>query len=299
MVPQLQVLAGTDPDHLVPITNLVNTGKTYHIQSDAFEGDVLVYLKDFGMNDDISEPYFLSSERAGVTWSIQAQGRFLRSYTADDILFGNTFDDPISLPWGSGAVLALMKRKDPAIEHDLSASARPWALSPLFATASHLAVSKGETPAFPPLPSGVLKEDTSGMVIEGGGEDDDREAYDTAAKRRAYFRDAENRKKVVLDDQVTITFDFCHGHLSFTPTLALNLMGGVQKNLARLWDGRQVRFVCCERRPPPLKEGEDVWGRIFWCVAFEPAEKEGEEAEGEARGQASEQVDTTTSDDVD
>ena len=36
-------------------------------------------------------------------------GRFLVPHSADDILFGNTFDRPLKLPWGTGAVLKFMK----------------------------------------------------------------------------------------------------------------------------------------------------------------------------------------------
>ena len=36
-------------------------------------------------------------------------GRFLRPISADDILFGNTFDRPLRLPWGAGAALKFMK----------------------------------------------------------------------------------------------------------------------------------------------------------------------------------------------
>jgi hypothetical protein len=36
-------------------------------------------------------------------------GRFLKPYSADDILFGNTFDKPLKLPWGSSAALKFMK----------------------------------------------------------------------------------------------------------------------------------------------------------------------------------------------
>ena len=36
-------------------------------------------------------------------------GRFLVPHSADDILFGNTFDRPLKLPWGTGAVLRFMK----------------------------------------------------------------------------------------------------------------------------------------------------------------------------------------------
>jgi hypothetical protein len=72
-----------------------------------------------------------------------------------------------------------------------------------------------------------------------------------------------------LDVQDTITADFCYGYLSFHPALALKLPGGVTIDLQRHWDGQQVRFVCCERGPGPHGE---AWGRIFWCIAIEPAD---------------------------
>ena len=70
---------------------------------------------------------------------------------ADDVMFGNTFDRPLKLPWGSGAALKFMKCVfeispsmgrsglisdpssslcsfvDPTLEHALD-SATPWAL---------------------------------------------------------------------------------------------------------------------------------------------------------------------------
>jgi hypothetical protein len=36
-------------------------------------------------------------------------GRFLRPICADDVLFGNTFDRPLKLPWGSSAALKFMQ----------------------------------------------------------------------------------------------------------------------------------------------------------------------------------------------
>lgn len=69
--------------------------------------------------------YFARGDRQGITWSIQVQGkawlvpffvnlstavgRFLHRYSADDILFGNTFDRPLELPWGSSAALKFMQ----------------------------------------------------------------------------------------------------------------------------------------------------------------------------------------------
>ena len=44
-----------------------------------------------------------------LTDIIRALGRFLKNYLADDILFGNTFDRPLKLPWGTSAALRFMQ----------------------------------------------------------------------------------------------------------------------------------------------------------------------------------------------
>jgi len=36
-------------------------------------------------------------------------GRFLQANTADDIMFGNTFDKRLKLPWGAGVALKFMQ----------------------------------------------------------------------------------------------------------------------------------------------------------------------------------------------
>jgi Protein of unknown function (DUF1769) len=41
--------------------------------------------------------------------ALRLTGRFLRPISADDVLFGNTFDRPLKLPWGSGAALKFMQ----------------------------------------------------------------------------------------------------------------------------------------------------------------------------------------------
>lgn len=64
--------------------------------------------------------------------------------------------------------------------------------------------------------------------------------------------------------------DFCYGFINFTPTLSLQLPGGLSFDLMRYWDGQPVQFVCCERKKDEL-DG-NPWGRIFWCVAIEVEE---------------------------
>lgn len=53
--------------------------------------------------------FYHSLEAENVTVDPYRTGRFLEHHSSDDILFGNTFDRPLKLPWGSGAALKFMK----------------------------------------------------------------------------------------------------------------------------------------------------------------------------------------------
>jgi hypothetical protein len=119
---KLRVLAGPNANELTPISDLVNTSKAHHIKSDRFDGLVCVHVKGFvGADGEMKESAYFNNgngnsaaagggNRKGVTWSIQVTGRFLvDGLTSDDVLFGNTFDRPLKLPWGSGAALKFMK----------------------------------------------------------------------------------------------------------------------------------------------------------------------------------------------
>ena len=71
-MPRLRVLAGPSLDELVPIH--ANSGKPVRVSSDAFEGQVAVYIKGFADEEGrvTDSEYF--KKRSGVTWSIQMQG---------------------------------------------------------------------------------------------------------------------------------------------------------------------------------------------------------------------------------
>lgn len=131
-MPKLRVLAGPNANDLTPISHLVNTYQTHRILSDRFDGEVCVHVKGFVGEDGqpLDSPYFSGGkdkatngndkgkgkgERKGVTWSIQVKGRFPKEISSDDVLFGNTFDRPLKLPWGSSAALKFMKFVFPII----------------------------------------------------------------------------------------------------------------------------------------------------------------------------------------
>lgn len=126
-------------DKLVCITDKVNSGKAHDISSEFFEGKVAINIKGFTnpSGEELSAEYFDREDRKGITWSIQVQGRFLQPTSADDVMFGNTFDKRLKLPWGAGVALKFMKFVDPTLEHDLMSETKPWALSPLIATMPH------------------------------------------------------------------------------------------------------------------------------------------------------------------
>jgi hypothetical protein len=74
-MPRLSVVAGPSLDALVPIS--VNSGIPHNIVSDAFEGQILAYVKGF-TDDELQNEYFQREERRGITWSIQTQGNVIR-----------------------------------------------------------------------------------------------------------------------------------------------------------------------------------------------------------------------------
>ena len=73
-MPRLRVLAGPSMDNLKEIP--ANTGQGVDVSSDAFEGQVAVYIKDFAdpSGKVQNSAYFDLEARKDVTWSIQVQG---------------------------------------------------------------------------------------------------------------------------------------------------------------------------------------------------------------------------------
>ena len=73
-MPRLRVLAGPSPDSLRHIC--ANTNKPHAINSELFEGLVVVHVKGFPdeQGNVLESEYFDREDRQGVTWSIQVQG---------------------------------------------------------------------------------------------------------------------------------------------------------------------------------------------------------------------------------
>ncbi|KAL5499194.1 hypothetical protein ACEPAH_1712 [Sanghuangporus vaninii] len=272
-MPRLRVLAGPSPNSLRPIC--ANTNKPHAINSEVFEGLVVVHIKGFPdeQGNVLESEYFDRPDRQGVTWSIQVQGRFLQPYSADDILFGNTFDRPLKLPWGSSAALKFMHFIDPTLEHDLTGQ-QPWALSPLVSTMPHLTYSPHSKipPSFPPRQSIgdddslLFRPNSSASPATSPSSSEDslpanRRESKKSKSRRSHFSRKENRHAVTFGPDDVLTTDFCYGFITF-PELALCLPGGISFDLAKYWDGQPVRFVCCARPKP----GQSIADTKMFCA---------------------------------
>ncbi|KAI0355966.1 DUF1769-domain-containing protein [Trametes cingulata] len=272
-MPYLRVLAGPSETELVPLK--VNSGVPVEISSDAFEGRIAVFIKGLADAEGGKEDSDYFRKRSGVTWSIQVQGRFLREYTADDLLFGNVFERPFKLPWGFGAALRFMNFIDPTLEHDLASRTKPWALSPLVATMPYLRHQRSPrgapAPQFPPKEP--LSDDVSQLRTSAGASlSPNGKLNGSPSKRRSYFANALRRQEVVFGPEDLITTDFCYDFLEFSHDgISLRLPGGISIDVMKYWDGQPVRFVCCERVPRG-ERGERPWGRVLWCVVIEPAD---------------------------
>jgi len=283
-MPRLRVLAGSSYGSLSPIT--ANSNTPFQIRTDSFEGQITVFIKGLDAADEPASnhglEYFSREDRKGVTWSIQVQGRFLQPLTADEIFFGNTFDRPLKLPWGSSAALKFMHFIDPTLEHDLQSTTQPWALSPLICTMPYFmhrkASSRSGMASFPSKDS--IHDDISQIEllsptpspVSSPGDKKRRTSSPRASeeitrgtKRRSFFSQAKHRRAVTFGADDILTTDFCYGFLTF-PQLSLNIPGGISFDLNKYWDGQPVRFVCCSRG----KDGKiGPHGKIFWCVVIE------------------------------
>lgn len=173
---------------------------------------------------------------------MQLQGRFLKDFSGDDVVFGNTFDKPIRdyLPYGTSAALKAVNWIDPSLEQDIYAD-KPWAWSPLIATMNVVRLSKSEG-KLPAWSSKQPEEDVSHGLTEG----DHGNLIGNAGARRKYFNNAAHRKEVKLGPDTIIDADFSNGFLNFE-TLSLKLAAGLEFPLASYWDGQaglELSLLC-------------------------------------------------------
>ncbi|WFD27263.1 hypothetical protein MNAN1_002259 [Malassezia nana] len=255
MPPRLRITAGPDVDHLARV--VVNGEECMVIDTEAFQGRLMVRVKDFvGDTEDAahksSASYFEHPYGSSMTYSIQVQGRFLDGVHCDNLVFGNTFDEPIrdNLPYGTSLALRFLSAIDPNLKHDLYAD-NPWAFSPLLATMYRIQAcrlghidentdasaqecfDREDWPVFPsckaeddyvydditPLFYSLDEEkkpvlDANLEVEEGVVQKMNEKSNAQAPHYRAHWvGQVQNRKNIKLTREDVLTFDFCNGYV--------------------------------------------------------------------------------------
>ncbi|KAH9441530.1 hypothetical protein Pst134EA_032921 [Puccinia striiformis f. sp. tritici] len=283
--PRFDILAGPSLDELSRVK--VNADRTgpLAIKTASFEGALTVRMKDFADHNgdiyrDTETNYF--ANWSDVTWSIQIQGRFLQPTSADDCVFGNTFDKPIRdrLPFGTGAALKAISYIDPSLENDLYVD-KPWAWSPLLATMNYIRIDRLEADdsPLPPWESATRPVEDCSSLLEGNPTNISKPHL-----RRKFFSSAVNRQAIMLGPRVNINAEFANGFIDFS-TLALNVpVVNVHFKLDKLWDGQPVRYVCQSR-----KTEETYFVVVFQISELDAENKLEEDDEDEDAEQTPEQ----------
>ncbi|KAJ2848385.1 hypothetical protein IWW36_003324 [Coemansia brasiliensis] len=221
----LRVRVGPDIQHLETID--VNYERTpVKIETENFKGYITVRV--FGFNGLMSDPchpppvqaeYFANGFSRKALYSIQIVGRFLRdNLSANDIMFGNYFDQRLPLPPFSGLFEWFMKRMDRTLVLDMK-SDTPSATSPLLATVQKLSYWNGdlhgsEQTDVPEINNKILREL---HPIDGAFDKDGRVAEyfpikdslnKDSKKRRRYFEKTSHRQRWKVKPTDMYAMDF-------------------------------------------------------------------------------------------
>ncbi|KAG9306544.1 hypothetical protein G9A89_004741 [Geosiphon pyriformis] len=223
------------------------------IDTPYFTGRVCVRIRDFtGIVPENKKfiknsPYFEgNSER----YSIQVQGRFKGGqWSADDILFGNDFDQKVNLPPLSWVGLKILQYIDPGLEADIYAD-KPWAYSPLLLTMNTVRLTEISANSqnseldpdlsLPPWPSRDGNHVSEGELII-----DQKKRSWGAKQRQKLFSNKENRKNFKVHENQVWDLDFHNPYADFDK-IGIRLPG-FNVGVGQYWDGQPLRYVCKTR----------------------------------------------------
>jgi len=239
----------------------VNTSTPTEVSTPEADISLLVRVKDFRSSPDSSSPptcqYFDHPQRHGARYSISWRLKPRKNINGDDLLLGNTFDEPIrdQLPHFFGTALGFVKRYiDPGLEGDAYAD-KPYLLGSMLSSVNAFRIGNAQ---------GGEKDEE---VMEEGATTEDGKSIreklsipDDSTARQKHFLAEEHRKAFEFEAGKTYEFDFFNGYLDFNE-FALKLPMGLSFNILRQLGGENVqplRYV--------LKDRET--GNVLFHVTF-------------------------------
>ncbi|KAJ2768672.1 hypothetical protein IWQ56_002849 [Coemansia nantahalensis] len=271
----LRVRVGSDMQHLETVD--VNYERMpVLIDTANFKGYITVRV--FGYNGLMADPchpppvnaeYFANGFNRKALYSIQVVGRFLRpDLTANDIMFGNYFDQRLPLPPFSGLFEWFMRRMDRTLVLNMK-SDTPSATSPLLSTVQRLSYWNGDLRGsaranVPEINNKILRElnpiddafDSDGRVAEFFPIKDSLNR--DSKKRRRHFEKSSRRLRWTVKPTDVYAMDF------YSPFIDLNhqcvrMPNAVVEPMPFFDSGMPLRYECRTR------DGEHT----FFVVQFE------------------------------
>ncbi|KAJ3402113.1 hypothetical protein HDV05_008739, partial [Chytridiales sp. JEL 0842] len=146
---RVRVGAGADSSKYTTI-NVNDETNPILIDTDHFTGYLIVRMLHYhGVTPPgaklISDPassYFVGRHRR---YSIVVQGRWKKSWSGDDILFGIDTDSAVRTPPGTAMAIRIAKWLDPALDADVTSNS-PWVYSPFVSAMNALAIYPPDAP---------------------------------------------------------------------------------------------------------------------------------------------------------
>ncbi|OZJ05712.1 hypothetical protein BZG36_01421 [Bifiguratus adelaidae] len=302
MVLRLCIRAGPSMDCLEEIA-CNNDASPVILNSDHLTARLCVRIASYhgATPGEETSPYFPHSSDL---YSIQLQCRFKQKMTADDIVFGNSFDQKLRLPYGSSVAVKFAQWFDPGLKMDLF-SDRPWAFSPLFETMNRMSLD--EDAVVDQFPAVNRQDDPNQHIISSPGASDMLALPDwpsplgepiqehfpakllpsidssIAVQRRKVMNNANHRASLDISPDQVWNMDFCNAFIDFDK-FQIKLPGfGV--DVLKYWDGQPLHYVA---------KSKDN-GMTFFVVEFTVRDMMDTEVErmrsGQRSGQAEETVD--------
>ena len=224
---RLTVRVGSTLDTLVPIqvNDDANPGR---IQNDKFDGYITARIRD---HPPTPSKYFEKNNNNDL-FCIQISGRFLiPNCTINDIQFGNQFERPLNLPWGSSLLLKFASWYDPGLESNLNAP-KPYAFSPIIITMNQIKVEQGDKSYWPSPQGESVQEDITTLSMD----------LKTPEDRRTFFKYPQNRKAVDLSPNQIWHMQFSNPYIDFNNCTIR--VPGFEMDVLKYWDGQPLRFYC-------------------------------------------------------
>lgn len=193
-----------------------NDETPFFINSAVFCGELRLRISN------LAQPSKYFEKKPANTFCIDLRGKFQEEINGDDLMLGNEVDGRVRLPPGASLAVRILRWIDPGLECDLYAE-KPWAVSPVLVTMTAL------------NDIGTKQESWEGVEEHWQDRED-------AQKRRRYFANKENRKKITFKRDNSYAMEFSNGFLDFK-ALGIKLPGWGNLSLLPFWDGQSVCYV--------------------------------------------------------